>query len=87
MKGLLLALGAYLLLSLFILPVQYKYIKALKEMDKERMKLGLSQNEYYEKMGFEREQLHFNAQGNLLFVGANMLATFLYNWRQKIKCN
>ena len=86
MKELLLAVGVYLLLSLFILPVQYKYIKALKEMDKERMKLGLSQNEYYDKMGFEREQLHYNAQGNLLFVGANMLATLLYQWGQKMKC-
>ena len=52
-------------------------------MDKERMKLGLSQNEYYEKMGFEREQLHFNAQGNLLFIGANMLASLLYRWRHR----
>ena len=83
MKGLLLALGVYFLISLFILPFQYKYIKALKEMDKERMKLGLSQSEYYEKMEFGREQLHFNAQGNLLFIGANMLATLLYHWRQK----
>ena len=83
MKGLLLALGVYFLISLFILPFQYKYIKALKEMDKERMKLGLSQSEYYEKMEFGREQLHFNAQGNLLFIGANMLATVLYHWRQK----
>ena len=37
----------------------------------------------YEKMGFEREQLHFNAQGNLLFIGANMLATLLYRWRHR----
>ena len=85
MKGLLLAVGVYFLISLFILPFQYKYFKALKEMDKERMKLGLSQNEYYEKMEFGREQLHFNAQGNLLFIGANMLATLLYHWRQKMK--
>ena len=83
MKGLLLALGVYFLISLFILPFQYKYIKALKEMDKERMKLGLSQSEYYEKMEFGREQLHFNAQGNLLFIGANMLATLLYRWRHR----
>ena len=54
-------------------------------MDKERMKLGLSQNEYYEKMRFEREQLHFNAQGNLLFIDAIMLAALLYYWQQKIK--
>ena len=83
MKGLLLGLGVYFLISLFFLPFQYKYIEALKEMDKERMKLGLSQNEYYEKMGFEREQLHFNAQGNLLFIGANMLASLLYRWRHR----
>ncbi|MEQ2526425.1 DUF3949 domain-containing protein [Robertmurraya yapensis] len=74
---------AYILLSFILLPIQYRYIKELKEMDKERKALGLSQNEYYEKMSFENEQLHFNAQGNPLFIGANILATLLYKWRHK----
>lgn len=74
---------AYILLSFILLPIQYRYIKELKEMDKKRKASGLSQNEYYEKMSFETEQLHFNAQGNPIFIGANILATLLYNRRHK----
>lgn len=73
-------IGAYLLLSLILLPMQYKYVKHLKE---ERKELGLSQGEYYDKMSFENQQLHYNAQGNLFFLGANLLATLLYNWKHK----
>ena len=76
-------LAAYILLSFALLPMQYRYIKELKEMDKRRKQLGLKQDEYYEKMSFETQQLHFNAQGNLLFLGANLMATLLYNWKHK----
>ena len=76
-------IGAYILLSLILAPMQYGYIKELKEMDKERRELGLSQNEYYEKMGFEYEQLHFNAQGNFLFIGANLFAEAFYKWKHR----
>ncbi|MEO2074011.1 MAG: DUF3949 domain-containing protein [Bacillus sp. (in: firmicutes)] len=73
-------IGAYLLLSLILLPMQYKYVKHVKE---ERKKLGLSQGEYYDKMSFENQELHYNAQGNILFIGANLLATLLYKWNHK----
>ncbi|WP_299090975.1 DUF3949 domain-containing protein [uncultured Metabacillus sp.] len=76
-------IGAYLLLSLLLLPMQYRYIKQLKEDEKERKVLGLTADAYYERMGFETQQLHFNAQGNLLFLGANLLATLVYNWKHK----
>lgn len=82
MNALFLVIGGYALLSLCLLPFQYKYIEALKEREKERIKLGLSQNEYYEKMGFETQQIHFHAQG-VVFLGANLLATLIYNWRHK----
>lgn len=82
MNALFLVIGVYALLSLCLLPFQYKYIEALKEREKERIKLGLSQNEYYEKMGFETQQIHFHAQG-VVFLGANLLATLIYNWRHK----
>ncbi|MGG3560065.1 DUF3949 domain-containing protein [Neobacillus rhizosphaerae] len=76
-------IGAYLLLSLILLPVQYKYVKHLKEEDKKRKEIGLSQAEYYDKMSFENQELHYNAQGNILFIGANLLATLLYKWKHK----
>ena len=76
-------LGAYILLSLILAPMQYRYIKELKEMDKERRELGLSQDEYYEKMGFESQQLHYNAQGNVLFLGANLFAEAFYKWKHR----
>ncbi|MGN7943153.1 DUF3949 domain-containing protein [Virgibacillus sp. 6R] len=82
MNILFLVIGGYILLSIFLLPFQYRYIEALKEREKERIKLGLSQNEYYEKMGFETQQIHFHAQG-VVFLGANLLATLIYNWRHK----
>lgn len=76
-------IGAYILLSLILLPMQYRYIKQIKENDKKRKKLGLTTDEYYDKMSFETQQLHFNAQGNPLLLGANLLATLLFNWKNK----
>lgn len=73
---------AYIVLSFILLPIQYRYVQSIKEMDKERKAAGLTQNEYYEKMSFETELLHSNAQGPI-FIGANLLATLLYNWRHK----
>lgn len=75
--------GAYVLLSLILTPVQYRYIKQLKEMDAERRELGLNQDEYYEKMGFEAQELHMNAQGNILFIGANLFAEIYYKWKHR----
>lgn len=76
-------IGAYLTLSLILLPMQYSYIKELKKLDQHRKEQGISQNEMYDKMRFEEQELHLNAQGNLLFIGANLLAVLLYNWKHK----
>ncbi|MGE7918945.1 DUF3949 domain-containing protein [Viridibacillus sp. NPDC093762] len=75
--------AAYILLSLILMPMQYKYITHLKETDQKIKELGLTKEEYYEKMSFETQELHFNAQGNLLFLGANLFSTLLYNWEQR----
>jgi hypothetical protein len=80
-------IGCYILLSLILLPMQYGYIKELKEMNKKIKELGLTKEEYYEKMSFENQELHQNAQGSLLFLGANIFATLLYNWKHKRKLN
>lgn len=42
---------------LAMIPLQYLYIS---EMNKKKKETGLSQNELYEKMSFEEEQLHFH---------------------------
>lgn len=83
MEYILIVIGLYALLSIVLVPMQYKYVKSLKEMEKERNEMGLTQNEYYEKMRFEYQELHLNAQGNSLFIGANLLASLLYKWKHK----
>lgn len=84
--GLTVAIGimiAYIVLSLALLPMQYRYIKELKDMDRKRKDLGMNQNEYYEQMTFENQLLHLNAQGNIIFIGANALAEIVYYWKNK----
>ncbi|WML42905.1 DUF3949 domain-containing protein [Neobacillus sp. PS3-40] len=76
-------LGGYILLSLLFLPFQYSYVKELKEMDKKRKEQGLSQEEMYDKMSFEEQELNFHVQGSILFIGANLFASLLYNWKHK----
>lgn len=84
-KATLYLIGGYFLLSLFLLPMQYPYIKAIKERKKELEEKGISQEEMYEKMSFEEQQLTFALQGSILFLGSNLLATVLYNWKEKKK--
>lgn len=76
-------IAGYIFISLIFLPVQYSYIKQLKEMEKQRRAQGLRQDEMYEKMSFEYQELHFNAQGNLFLVGANLMASLLYRLNQR----
>ncbi len=52
-------------------------------MKKKREKQGISQEEMYDKMSFEEQELSFHAQGNPLFIGANLFATLLYNMKHK----
>ena len=40
MEDILTGISLYVLLSVVLLPMQYKYIKSLKEMDKERNEMG-----------------------------------------------
>ncbi|WP_391559154.1 DUF3949 domain-containing protein [Robertmurraya sp.] len=78
-------ISAYIVLSLLLVPVQYKYIKQLAETKNRNKERGVSEEEHYNQMSFETEQLHFNAQGNLLFIGANLLATLVYNLKTRGK--
>ncbi len=73
----------YVLLSLALMPMQYSYIKQLKEMEKKRKSESITQGEMYENMRFEEQQLHFNAQGNPIFMLANVFASILYRMKHK----
>lgn len=76
-------IAIYAVITLIALPFQYKYVKVLKEMEVERQQKGLNQEDMYDSMNFETQQLHFNAQGNPLLIPANLLATGIYHLRHK----
>ncbi len=76
-------LCGYVLLSLLLIPMQYLYIKELRKLEEERVQQGITQNELYDRMPFERQQLHYNAQGNPLFILANLFATVLYKIKNR----
>lgn len=71
----------YLLLSIILVPFQYRYIAQLEKLRKANEAKGKSQGEMFEEMEFENQVLHANAQGNLLFFLANILATVVYKIR------
>nr|WP_263323484.1 DUF3949 domain-containing protein [Neobacillus sp. Marseille-Q6967] len=75
----------YVLLSIILVPFQYRYIEQLEKMRKANEKKGKSQGEMFEDMEFENQVLHANAQGNLLFILANILATILYKIKHRKK--
>ncbi|MFS0862762.1 DUF3949 domain-containing protein [Fredinandcohnia sp. 179-A 10B2 NHS] len=74
--------AVFVLYFLIMVPVQYRYID---EMKKSREKANQTQNEQYESMSFQEEQLHFNQQGNLLNLPSALVATIIYKIRNRNK--
>ncbi|BCB04126.1 DUF3949 domain-containing protein [Bacillus sp. KH172YL63] len=75
--------GLYVLISLLILPIQYRFLVALKaEEEKNRLK-GKKQGEMYDEMNAGELVLHENMQGNGLFFLANLLAAVIYRVRHR----
>ena len=73
--------GLYVLISLLILPMQYRFLIALKaEEEKHRLK-GKKQGDMYDAMNAGELSLHSNMQGNPLFFLANLFASILYKVR------
>lgn len=68
------------IVTLVILPIQYKYIEGLEEMKK---KSGKTQGEIYEEMSPQEQVLHRNAQANILFIPANIIAHIIYKRKHK----
>ncbi len=65
-------LAVYLLV---MIPVQYGNITETK---KELKKSGLSHNETYDEMSFEKQQMQYNLQGNLFTLPASLIAELIY---------
>ncbi|PAE41541.1 DUF3949 domain-containing protein [Bacillus sp. 7884-1] len=78
-------IGGYILLSLILVPFQYRYVEQMEKMRRENEKKGKSQGEMMEDMGFEEQVLHANAQGSMLFILANILATIVYKVKNRNK--
>ncbi|MGP4041033.1 DUF3949 domain-containing protein [Gracilibacillus sp. D59] len=68
-------LGVYILISLVLVPVQYRYLAGLEA---EQKRNGQNQSEYYQSKGVAEQVLHANAQGNPLFILANVTAYNIY---------
>jgi hypothetical protein len=77
--------GGYILLSLILVPFQYRYVEQMEKMRKENEKKGKSQGQMMEDMEFEEQVLHANAQGSMLFILANILATIVYKMKHREK--
>jgi hypothetical protein len=77
--------GGYILLSLILIPFQYRYVEQMEKMRKNSEKNGISQGEMMENMKFEDQVLHANAQGSMIFILANILATIVYKLKHRGK--
>jgi hypothetical protein len=75
----------YIILSIILVPFQYRYIEEMKKQRIAHEKIGIGQGEMFEQMEFEQQVLHANAQGNFLFLLANILATIIYKIKQRKK--
>lgn len=71
-------IGLYVIVSLLILPLQYRFLIALKEKEQKKKLKGKTQGEMYDDMNAGEQVLHGNMQGNPLFFLANLMATILY---------
>jgi Protein of unknown function (DUF3949) len=77
--------GVYILISLLILPFQYRFLITLKREEEKHRKKGRTQGEMYDSMKAGDLALHSNMQGNPLFLLANILASIIYRFKQRKK--
>lgn len=71
-------LSFYLVYFLIMIPIQYSYISEMKQRLKNK-----SHNEVYDSMSFEEQELHYNAQGNLLNFPSNLVAQLIFTLRHR----
>jgi hypothetical protein len=77
--ALIVAVSIWFIYFIIMIPFQYNYISAMKELKKD--KFNQSQNELYENMTFEEQQLHFNLQGSILNLPSSIVAMLIYKIR------
>ncbi|MDQ0973764.1 hypothetical protein QFZ31_003642 [Neobacillus niacini] len=77
--------GGYILLSLILIPFQYRYVEQMEKMRKANEKKGIGQSEMMENMKFEDQVLHANVQASMIFILANILATIIYKVKNREK--
>lgn len=71
----------YVLITIIALPFQYRYIVAVEELKKKNK--DKTQGEMYDSFQFQEQVVHENAQGNFLFVPANVIASLIYKMKHK----
>lgn len=76
--GLIVALVLFVV-TLIMIPIQYRYIKAMEEEKKKNR----SQGKMFEDMPVQEQVLHHNAQSNPLFIPANIIAHILYEMKNR----
>ncbi|KPL58424.1 DUF3949 domain-containing protein [Rossellomorea vietnamensis] len=76
-------IGLYVLISLLIVPMQYRFLIALKAEEEKNRLIGKKQGEMYDAMNAGELSLHGNMQGNPLFFLANVLASVLYRLKHR----
>ena len=68
----------YLIISLLILPFQYRALVALKKEEKKYKIIGKKQGDMYDEMDASQLILHQNMQGNPIFFLANIMSSLIY---------
>lgn len=75
----------YVLLSLILLPFQYRFLVSMKQREKINRLKGIKQGEMYDKMNVGELELQYNIQSNPLFLLANVFASVIYRIKHPIK--
>lgn len=57
---------------IILVPIQYNYIKMLKEKQK---KMNVSQNELYDNMSYEESQIHYHISNSVCVKLMSVLST------------
>lgn len=70
----------WIITTIIMTPIQYRYIKKMEELKKERKQ---TQGRMYEEMPVQEEILHMNLQSNPLFIPANIIAGLIYKYRHR----
>ncbi|SFE35605.1 Protein of unknown function [Bacillus sp. OV194] len=69
-----------ILYFIIMIPIQYSYISGMKERSRNT---SLSQQEMYDQMPVQEEQLHYHVQGNLFNLPSAIVASLIYKLKHR----